>query len=116
VNHRVLTALVDGIAIGPGSPDARIAHWIAAPGADPLALLHVLHSLVPTPEDALRQITIPALVAIGDKAERSDAGELAALLRDARLVRVPGDHGSAFAAPEPTAAILAERSPDRTRD
>ena len=112
VNHRVLTALVDGVAIEPGSPEARIAPWISELGADPVALLHVLNSLVPTPEDALRQIAIPALVAIGDKDERSDAGELAALLRKARFVRVPGDHGSAFTAPELTAAIaafLAER-------
>ena len=107
MNHRVLTALVDGVAIEPGSPDARIAHWISGLGADPLALLHVLNSLVPTPEDALRQIAIPTLVAIGEKDERSDADELAALLRDARLVRVPGDHGSAFAAPELTAAVAA---------
>jgi pimeloyl-ACP methyl ester carboxylesterase len=107
VNHRVLTALVDGVAIEPGSPDARIAHWISELGADPLALLHVLNSLVPTSEDALRQIAIPTLVAIGEKDERSDADELAALLRDARLVRVPGDHGSAFAAPELTAAVAA---------
>jgi pimeloyl-ACP methyl ester carboxylesterase len=107
VNHRVLTALVDGVAIEPGSPDARIAHWISELGADPLALLHVLNSLVPTPEDALRQIAIPTLVAIGEKDERSDADELAALLPDARLVRVPGDHGSAFAAPELTAAVAA---------
>jgi pimeloyl-ACP methyl ester carboxylesterase len=107
VNHRVLTALVDGVAIEPGSPDARIAHWISELGADPLALLHVLNSLVPTPEDALRQIAIPTLVAIGEKDERSDADKLAALLRDARLVRVPGDHGSAFAAPELTAAVAA---------
>jgi pimeloyl-ACP methyl ester carboxylesterase len=107
VNHRVLTALVEGVAIEPGSPDARIAHWISELGADPVALLHVLNSLVPTPEDELRQIAIPTLVAIGEKDERSDAGELAALLRDARLVRVPGDHGSAFAAPELTAAIAA---------
>jgi pimeloyl-ACP methyl ester carboxylesterase len=112
VNHRVLTALVDGVAIEPGSPEARIAHWISELGADPVALLHVLNSLVPTPEDALRQIAIPTLVAIGEKDERSDADELAALLPDARFVRVPGDHGSAFAAPELTAAIavfLAER-------
>jgi pimeloyl-ACP methyl ester carboxylesterase len=111
-NHRVLTALVDGVAIEPDSPDARIAHWISKLGADPRALLYVLDSLVPTPEDALRQITIPTLVAIGDQDERSDADELAALLRDARFVRVPGDHGSAFAAPELAAAIaafLAER-------
>jgi pimeloyl-ACP methyl ester carboxylesterase len=105
VNHRALAALVDGAEIEPGSPDARIAHWISELGADPLALLHVLNSLVPTPEEALRQIAIPTLVAIGEQDERSDADELAALLRDARLVRMPGDHGSAFAAPELTAAI-----------
>jgi pimeloyl-ACP methyl ester carboxylesterase len=107
VNQRVLTALVHGAAIEPGSPDARIAHWISEFGADPVALLHVLNSLVPTPADALRQIAIPTLVAIGEKDERSDADELAALLPDGRLVRVPGDHGSAFAAPELTAAIAA---------
>ena len=111
-SRRVFTALVDGLAIEPGSRDALIAQWISKHGADPRALLHVLDSLVPTPEDALRQITIPALVAIGDRDERSDADELAALLRDARFVRVPGDHESAFAAPELAAAItvfLAER-------
>ena len=68
-------------------------------------------SLSPPPP-ALRQITIPTLVAIGDQDERSDADQLAALLQDARFVRVPGDHGSAFAAPElavATAAFLAEK-------
>jgi pimeloyl-ACP methyl ester carboxylesterase len=107
VNRRVLTALAGGAAIEPGSPGARMAYWISECGADPVALLHVLDSLVPTPEDALRQITVPALVAIGEQDERSDAGELAALLHDARFVRVPGDHGSAFAAPELAAAIAA---------
>src|SRR5215470_7486493 len=87
VNHRVLTALAGGAAIEPGSPEARIAHWISEFGADPAALLRVLNSLVPTPQDALCQIAIPALVAIGDQDERSDAGELAALVRDARFVR-----------------------------
>jgi pimeloyl-ACP methyl ester carboxylesterase len=43
-------------------------------------LLHVLGSLVPTPEDGLRRITTPTLVVIGDRDERSDADELAALL------------------------------------
>jgi pimeloyl-ACP methyl ester carboxylesterase len=70
--------------------------------------LNVLNSLVPTPEAALRQVTIPAFVAIGDHDERSDADKLAALLPDARFVRVPGDHGSAFAAPE-LATAIAER-------
>ena len=49
VNHRVLTALAGGVAIEPGSPDAQIAHWISELSADPVALLHVLNSLVPTP-------------------------------------------------------------------
>lgn len=106
-NRRVLTALVDGLAIEPGSRDALIAQWISKLGADPRALLNLVDSLVPTPEDALRQITIPSLVAIGDRDERSDAGELAALLGDARFVRVPGDHQSAFAAPELAAAMAA---------
>ncbi len=111
-NQLLLTMLVEGQAIEPGTRDARVAQWIEKFGADPKALLNVLNSLVPTPEDALRKITTPTLVAIGDQDERSDAGELAALLPNARFVRVPGDHGTAFAAPELTAAIaafLAER-------
>jgi pimeloyl-ACP methyl ester carboxylesterase len=111
-SYRVLSALVDGVAIEPGSRDALIAQWISKLGADPRALMLVLDSNVPTPEDALRQITVPALVAIGDRDERSDADELAALLRDARFVRVPGGHESAFTAPELAVAMtefLAER-------
>jgi pimeloyl-ACP methyl ester carboxylesterase len=107
MSHRVLTAVVEGAAIEPGTPDAQMAHWITEFGADPVALLHVLNSLVPTPEDALRRIAIPALVAIGEQDERSDADKLAVLLPGARFVRVPGDHGSAFAAPELTDAIAA---------
>ena len=106
-NRRVLTELAGGVAIEPGSRDALIAQWIAKVGADPRALLNLLDSLVPTPQHALRQITIPSLVAIGDRDERSDADELAALLGDARFVRVPGDHQSAFAAPELAAAMAA---------
>jgi len=110
-NHRVLCALVDGVAIEPDSADAPLARWISKAG-DPQALLHVLNSLVPTPEEALRQISIATLVAIGDQDERSDADKLAALVPDARFVRVPGDHGSALGAPELAAAMaafLAER-------
>jgi pimeloyl-ACP methyl ester carboxylesterase len=111
-NHRVLCAIVNGVAIEPDSADAPFAHWIAKLGADPQALLHVMNSLVPTPEEALHQITIPTLVAIGDRDERADADALAALLPNARFVRVPGDHGSALAAPELAEAVnafLAER-------
>src|ERR1700722_8722645 len=79
-NERGLTALVDGVALDPGSPAAQIAHWARQAGADPRALLYALGSLVPTPEDDLRRIATPTLVVIGDRDERSDADELAALL------------------------------------
>ena len=111
-SHRVLRALVDGVAIEAGSADAPLANWVSNLAADPRVLLHVLNSLVPTPEEALRQMTIPTLVAIGDQDERADADKLSALIPDARFVRVPGDHATAFAAPELAAAItafLAER-------
>ena len=109
---RLLTALVDGVGIEPDLSDARMADWISKHGDDPRALLYVSESFVPTPEDALRKITIPTLVAIGDQDERADADELAARMPNARFIRVPGDHESAFAAPELVAAIaafLAER-------
>jgi pimeloyl-ACP methyl ester carboxylesterase len=106
-SHRALTALVDGVALDPGSPDAQIAHWAREVDADPRALLHMLGSLVPTPEDELRRITTPTLVVIGDRDERSDADELAGLLPAGCFVCVPGGHGDAFAAPEFAAAIKA---------
>ena len=49
---------------------------------------------------------MPALVATGDQDECPDAGQLAAPPRNARLVRVPGDHAGAFTAPELATAIL----------
>ena len=104
-NHRLLTTLVKGLPIEPDSPDARAAQMMSGGGANPQALLRLLDSLVPTPESALTQITVPTPVAIGDKDERSDADQLAALLQHAQFIRVPGDHGSALAAPELAAAI-----------
>lgn len=104
-NRRVLTALVDGSEIDPESADGRMAFWISKLDADPRALLHVLDSLVPTPEEQLRAITVPTLVVIGDQDERSDADELAALLPNGHFARVPGDHGGALTSPEFIAAI-----------
>jgi pimeloyl-ACP methyl ester carboxylesterase len=98
--QRALAAVVDGVALDPGSTAAKIAQWVAQIGVDPRAMLHAFGSLVPTPEDVLRRITVPTLVVIGDQDERSDADELAALLAAGRYARVPGDHGDAFAAPE----------------
>jgi pimeloyl-ACP methyl ester carboxylesterase len=111
--QRALTALVDGVALDPGSPDARMAHWIGQLGADPQALQLLFDSLVPTPENSLQRITTPTLVVIGDADERSDADELAALLTAGRYVRVPGGHGDAFTAPEFAAAITAFLTEER---
>jgi len=111
--RRALTALADGSAVPTDSADAQIAHWVAELGADPQALLHVLDSLVPTPEDDLRRIAIPTLVVIGDRDERSDADKLAAVLPSGRFARVPGSHVDAFAAPEFATVIkgfLSDRS------
>jgi pimeloyl-ACP methyl ester carboxylesterase len=106
-NRRALSALADGIALPPDSADAQIAHWAVQLGADPRALLCLLGSLVATPEDDLRQITTPTLVVIGDRDERSDADQLAALLPAGRFARVPGGHGDAFTAPELAVVIKA---------
>lgn len=103
--RRVLTSMVDGTELEPDSAEARMAYWFSQIGVDPLALILVLDSLVPTAEEELRRISVPTLVLIGDEDERSDADELAALLGDARFVRVPGDHGGAFVAPELGAAV-----------
>jgi pimeloyl-ACP methyl ester carboxylesterase len=98
--------------MGHSRPASRLSRGPASAvgGQDrgrPRALLCVLGSLVPTPEDDLRRITTPTLVLIGDRDERSDADELAALLPAGRFARVPGGHGGAFAAPELAAVIKA---------
>lgn len=105
-NHRVLTALVAGDVFEPDSADARRTTAITHGGADPRVLLQVLDSLLPTSAQALGDITVPTLVAIGDRDERDDADRLAALLPDARFCRVPGDHWGAFVAPELATAIV----------
>ncbi len=103
----VLTALARGDVIEPGSPDAEQAHWIILGGADPQALLHVLDSLVPTPESTLRQITTPTLIVVGDQDERhASADRLAAAMPNARFTRVPGNHFTALTSEEFRAAIL----------
>jgi pimeloyl-ACP methyl ester carboxylesterase len=103
----VLTALARGDRIEPGSPEADLAYWISQGGGDPQSLLHVLDSLVATPESVLRRITTPTLVVVGDQDERhASANALAAALPHSEFTRVPGNHFAAMAAPELEAAIL----------
>jgi pimeloyl-ACP methyl ester carboxylesterase len=107
-NRRVLTALANRDVIESGSPDAETARWIICSGADPHALRRVLESLVTTSDAALRRVTAPTLVIVGDRdTEHVSADALAATLPDARFTRVPGDHFTALTAPELASAMLA---------
>jgi pimeloyl-ACP methyl ester carboxylesterase len=91
----------------PGSPDAHSEHWLRSRDVDGAAVLHVLDSLVPTSVEQVAGIGVPVLVVTGSEDERAgSADQLAAMLPHARRATVPGDHGSAVAAPELTAAIV----------
>lgn len=106
--RRVLTALVNGDTIEPGSPDEEMAYWISQLGGDPQALLHVLDTHVATPDAALRQIATAMLVVTGDQDHgHASADTLAATLPNARFTRVPGNHFTALTSPELATAIMA---------
>jgi pimeloyl-ACP methyl ester carboxylesterase len=105
--RRLLTALVSGESFAAGSQEAQFAAWIAGTGADPWAVRSVLDTMVATSAQALREVPVPTLIVVGDADSRGDsAGELAALLPNGRLTRVPGDHMTALDAPEFTSAVL----------
>jgi pimeloyl-ACP methyl ester carboxylesterase len=103
--ERALVALADGLDLPAGSQEAQLARWARQQQADPVALLGLLNSLVPTPEADVRLIAVPTLVLIGDQDERADADELAALLPAGQFGRVPGDHVGALGSPELADAI-----------
>lgn len=106
-HRRMLATLANGDAFEPGSPEEGWAKWATQTGVDPRAVGYVLDSFVATPKDALRDVPTPTLVVVGDGDIRgASADELAALLPNGRLVRVPGDHLTALAAPEFTDAVL----------
>jgi pimeloyl-ACP methyl ester carboxylesterase len=102
--RRVLAGL--GI-FEPTSPEARAEQWLRASNSDPVALLHVLDSLVVTPAEVLSQIHTPTLVVTGTDDERAASADqlVTALPRGTRAV-VPGDHWSATSSPELAAAIV----------
>lgn len=104
--RRALTALVNGDALTPGSPEAEQARWITQLGGDPQALLHVLDARIATPKATLAQITTPVLVVIGDHDhEHASADALAVAMPNARFTRVPGNHFTALTSPEFATAI-----------
>ena len=94
-----------------GSFDRGSAEWLTeaflkTTHGDPIALLHILDTFVDTPEPAIRAIGQPTLIANGiDDHDNGSAKDIAALLRDAALVDLPGNHMSAVTKPELGEAI-----------
>jgi pimeloyl-ACP methyl ester carboxylesterase len=91
----------------PGSPEERTEQWLRSTGADPVALLHAMDSIVATPAESIGGIQVPTLVVVGTDDERAaTADELVAALPRGVRAKVPGNHATAIAAPELTAAIV----------
>jgi pimeloyl-ACP methyl ester carboxylesterase len=106
-HRRILAAVASGAALPAGSPEEAMAYWIRQSGVDPRAVGLVLATFVATPAGALRPVTVPTLVIVGDQDSRgATADSLAALLPHGRLVMVPGDHLTAPEAAEFITAIL----------
>ena len=84
-----------------------MADWIRQGGIDARAVGLVLDTFVATSAHALRPVSTPTLVIVGDRDSRGrSADTLAAQLPHGQLVLVPGDHVTAFGAPEFTTAVL----------
>lgn len=91
---------------GPGTLEARADAYVESIGADPVALLHLLETIVDTPREALAAIETPTLVLCGSADPEFDEGaELATALSDARFAAIPGNHTSAITKPDLGAAI-----------
>ncbi len=101
--RRVLTGLG---TFARRTPEWRAEAFLRTVGGDPAALRRVLDAFVDTPREALARIAVPTLVVAGaDDRDNGSAEDLAAVLPNARAVRVPGGHMSAVARPELGAAI-----------
>jgi pimeloyl-ACP methyl ester carboxylesterase len=100
-------ALAPSATFEPGSAEERAAGHLRSSGEDPVALLHVLDSIVATPVEPLGRIEVPTLVAVGTDDERvQSADQLVAALPGGVRAVVPGDHRMAVATPEFVAAIV----------
>lgn len=90
----------------PGSAEWMAEAFLKTVGGDPVALLHVLDTLVDTPSETLGRIRTPALVLTGAEDDDNGSGTaLAAALPRARYVEIAGNHMSAVTKPELGAAM-----------
>lgn len=101
----------DAIRHGEASSDPRagrrVQAMMTAGGLKPQAMLGVLSSFVATSAEEIARIDIPTLVVAGARDDDNGSIEtLAALMPDARAVRVPGDHLSAVMEPALAGAIV----------
>jgi pimeloyl-ACP methyl ester carboxylesterase len=85
----------------PGTPERDLEGYLRQVGANPAALIRVLDTFVDTSEEDLAEVEVPTLVIAGDRdGDRGSVEDLAAILPNARLQRVPGDHFSALRSTE----------------
>jgi pimeloyl-ACP methyl ester carboxylesterase len=92
----------------PGTPEAQFEGWVRQVGGDPVGLVRVLDTFVDTAEADLARVEVPTLVIAGDRdTDRGSVDDLAAILPNARLQKIPGDHLSALLSPELTDEIAA---------
>jgi len=85
----------------PGTPEAQFEGYVRQVGADPVALIRVLDTFVDTAEEDLAKVEVTTLVTAGDQdTDRGSVEDLAAILPNARLQRIPGDHFSALTSAE----------------
>lgn len=93
-------AIRHGAAARDPRAGRRVQAMMAAGGLKPEAMLGVLASFMATSAEAIAAIDVPTLVAAGQRDDDNGSIEaLAAMMADARAVRVPGDHLSAVMEP-----------------
>ncbi|MBO9624811.1 MAG: alpha/beta fold hydrolase [Microbacterium sp.] len=110
--HVDLAAARDALAGGAAPSDpltGMILHMVTLPGNRPAELLDLIEGLAAEPFDpASAAPTQPTLLLGGvDDGMAAGIGDLAVLLPESRVGRVPGDHLGALHAPEFRAAVAA---------
>jgi pimeloyl-ACP methyl ester carboxylesterase len=101
----------DAIRHGEAAQDPRagrrVRAMMAAGGLKSPAMLGVLSSFMATPAEAIARIDIPTLAVAGARDDDNGSIEaLAAMMPDARAVRVPGDHLSVVMEPALASEIV----------
>jgi pimeloyl-ACP methyl ester carboxylesterase len=106
-----LDAARTAIAGGPEPTDpltSVIVRMARLPGLDPAAVMNLVQGLAAEPFDPRKgppAIPVLLLAGVDDLVTRGDEG-LAAVLPDARIIRVPGDHLAALHTPQFRAAAF----------